>query len=272
MMSSKTSAMGATTLMAPGGNIGRDGGGATIAVVEKVSVAVAVPPFGSGVTGDGAIAHVDLVGCPVQARVTAALKVPTDVTVIVEVPFEPFATVGIGLGEADRVKPGATAAMVPVRATVCGLEESPSVMVKVPASAVATEGVKITFTAQLPSAGITAGGPEQVFVAAKSLAGRAVAGVVVLATALVKVIAALVLLVSVTVPGVPATPTAVEVSGNVVTEIVSVGAVRLREATNASAVLTRLGWSAPVVAGRFDENVCPAMNTVGKALKAIPNA
>jgi len=105
----------------------------------NVSIAVAVAPA-AGVTDDGAIKHVDLMGCPEQVSATAALKVPTEVTVTVAEPAEPRVTGGIGLGAMAKVKPGATAATLPVSEMVCGLVASVSTMVSVAVSVVATEG------------------------------------------------------------------------------------------------------------------------------------
>jgi len=106
----------------------------------NVSIAVAVAPA-AGVTDDGAIKHVDLMGCPEQVSATAALKVPTEVTVTVAEPAEPRVTGGIGLGAMAKVKPGATALVVPVRETVCGLVAAPFVSVSVAVSVAATEAV-----------------------------------------------------------------------------------------------------------------------------------
>jgi len=140
MISIRTSAIGATTLMEPGGSTGADGGGVTSAVVANVNVAVAVPPA-VGVTDDGAITQVERFGAPVQASATAALKVPTEVTVMVEVPLEPLGTVEGAMGEADKVKPGVTGVVLPVRVTICGLVTSVSTMVSVAVSAPAVDGV-----------------------------------------------------------------------------------------------------------------------------------
>ena len=131
--------MGATTVMEPGGSTGAEGGGATVAVVAKVNIAVAVPPA-VGVTDDGEIMQVERFGAPVQASATAALKVPTEVTVMVAVPLEPLATVNV-VGEAAKVKPGVTGVVVPVRVTVWGLVVSVSTMVRVAVSMPAVEGV-----------------------------------------------------------------------------------------------------------------------------------
>lgn len=106
-------------------------------MVVKVSVAVAVPPA-VGVTDAGAMAQVDFLGSPVQVSATAALKDPMDVTVMVEVPLAPFLTVKL-VGAALRLKSGATAVTVPVRATVC--TPAPSVMVSVAVSVAVTDGV-----------------------------------------------------------------------------------------------------------------------------------
>lgn len=109
----------------------------------------------------------------------------------------------------------------------------------------------------------------QAVVAEKSVAS---AGVVVVATALVKEIAELLLLVRVTVCVGAAVPTAVELKESVVAESVSDDAVRFSEAINASESPSSAVWNEPVVDGRFDEKVCPVMNTFGSTLKAIPNA
>lgn len=134
----KMSAMGATILMEPGGKRGDvAGGGASMAVVAKVSIAVAVAPA-VGVTDDGEIVQVDFRGAPVQPRATAALKLPTEVMVMVAVPIAPLATVSV-VGETAKVKLGATACMLPVSATVC--TPPPSVMVSVAVSVPVVEGV-----------------------------------------------------------------------------------------------------------------------------------
>ena len=136
----KMSAMGATILMEPGGKRGDvAGGGASMAVVAKVSVAVAVPPA-VGVTEDCVIVQVDFRGAPEQPSATAALKLPTEVMVMVAVPVAPLATVNV-VGETARVKLGATACMLPVSATVCGLFASLSTMVSVAVSVPVVEGV-----------------------------------------------------------------------------------------------------------------------------------
>src|SRR5271170_5069551 len=129
MTSIRTSAIGATTLMEPGGSSGADGGGATMDVVAKVNIAVAVPPA-VGVTDDGAIMHVERCGAPVQASATAPVKPPTEVTVMASVTLAPFVTISMVFVE-PKVKPGVTAVTLPVRETVCGLVVAPSVIVSV---------------------------------------------------------------------------------------------------------------------------------------------
>ena len=112
------------------------GGGTTNDVVVSVSAAVALDPAG-GVTDAGAMAQVDFKGSPVQASATAELKAPMEVTVTVSGSLEPFLTVSVD--GALTLKSGATAPTVPLRVMVC--VPAPSMMVSVPASAVATEGV-----------------------------------------------------------------------------------------------------------------------------------
>jgi len=130
---------GASTWMETGGKKRGDPGGATRASVVKVRVAFAELPAG-GVTDPGDIAQVDFRGWPVQASVTAELKVPREPTVIVDMRFAPFGKV-MEVGEAERVKSGATTVTVPVSAMICGLLGSLSTSVSVAVSRVATEGV-----------------------------------------------------------------------------------------------------------------------------------
>src|SRR5277367_2757353 len=132
-------AIGTTILIGPTGKRGDVGGGASMVMVVKVSIAVVDAPA-AGVTDEGAIKQVDLTGCPEQVSATAALKVPTEVTVTVAEPAEPLVTGGIGLGATAKVKPGATAATLPVSETVCGLVTSVSTMVSVAVSVVAKIG------------------------------------------------------------------------------------------------------------------------------------
>jgi len=72
---------------------------------ETVNVDVAEPPEG-GVTEVGLRVVVTPVGAPEAERLTAALKPPTEATVIVDVP-EPPCTIVRVVGEADNEKSGA---------------------------------------------------------------------------------------------------------------------------------------------------------------------
>jgi len=131
---------GTTTLMEPSGKRGEAGGGATVATVTNCSVEVAVRPA-AGVTDAGITLHEAFLGTTAQLSATAALNVPTEVTVTVALPGVPGVTGGIGVGVMAKVKPGATAATLPVSETVCGLVAAPFVSVSVAVSVVATEGV-----------------------------------------------------------------------------------------------------------------------------------
>jgi hypothetical protein len=132
--------IGTTTRGTYGGKC-RDTGGATspCLVVARLSVAVAGVPV-VGVTDDGETEQVDLAGAPEHVRVTAEEKLPTEVTVMVEVPVAPRATLN-DAGAALMVKSAGVAVTVPVSATDCGLPEPPSARTRVAVSVVATDGV-----------------------------------------------------------------------------------------------------------------------------------
>ena len=136
---SKATKAGTTTRMEAGGKKrGEEGGGATSpCLVVRVSVAVVLPPA-VGVTEPGAMAQVECRGWPVQVSATAALKVPREVTVMVEVPAAPRLTVTLE-GAALTVKSD-RAVTEPVRTTVC-IRPTPSEMVRVAVSVAVTEGV-----------------------------------------------------------------------------------------------------------------------------------
>lgn len=195
--------------------------------------------------------QVEFVGAPVQVRATAELKVPIEPTVMVDMPVEPLGTGSVD-GEADIVKSGGTATTAPVRATVCGLEASPSVSVSVPVSETAV-GVKIMLTVQVARAGIEVPHP---LVTAKSVAAAGGVGAVIVA--LVNGMAELVLLVSVTVWEAVGVPMAGDVKDKVLTESDRVVPVRFSWATKASEVPAKEGWRTPEVDGRLVEKVTPA--------------
>lgn len=164
----------------------------------------------------------------------------------------------------DTVK---TAGAVPVRGTDCGLDESPSVIVRV-ADSELVEAVKITLSVQDIPAGMEV--PHEVLVTAKSVS--AAAGDPPVMVALVKGMAAAVLFVSVTICGAVAVPCAVAVKLSEVGEITKVGS-SVNEAAKPSVVLPALRAvsNAPVVKGKFDEEVSPATKTVGGAV-VLPSA
>jgi len=149
-----------------------------------------------------------------------------------------------------------SAGAVPVRATDCGLVESPSTMVRVADSEV-VDGSKVTLIVQ-PAVGMV--GPQVVALTAKSVP----AGLAFVMVALAKGIAALVLLVRVTVCAAVGVPMAVAVKESERGETTRVGS-RVSEAAKPSAVLVELNVvsNAPVVAGRFVDKVCPLTYTVG---------
>lgn len=164
----------------------------------------------------------------------------------------------------DTVK---SAGAVPVRRTDCGLDESPSMIVRV-ADSELVEAVKITLSVQDIPAGMEM--PHEVLVTAKSVS--AAAGTPAVMVALVKEMATAVLFVSVTICGAVAVPCAVAVKVSEVGEMTRVGS-RVNEAAKPSVVLPalRAASNAPVVTGKFDEEVTPAMKTVGGAV-VVPSA
>ena len=85
-------------------------------VVDTVAVAVTGVAPSVGVTLAGTTVHVAADGAPVQPRVTAWLKPPAGVTLMVKVPLAPCATVNI-VGAALRLKLAA-AVPVPLNITV----------------------------------------------------------------------------------------------------------------------------------------------------------
>jgi len=154
---------------------------------------------------------------------------------------------------------------VPVRATVCGLDESPSTIDTVAVSDV-VEAVNTTPSAQDMPAGMEL--PQEVLVTTKSVAAAAGLGLVMVA--LVKGIAVLVLFVNVIDCEAVATPCAVAVKVNVEVETANVG-TRLSDAMKASEAPFRAVCAAvDGKTGRSAENVWPVTNTVGTGPKAIP--
>ena len=130
---------GVTMRMETGGKRGaEEGGGATSEVVAMVTAALIVP-FAGGVTEDGAIMQVDFLGAPEHVSATAELKPPVEMTFTLNIPEEPFLIVRTPDCDVVKLKLGATAVTVPVRATVC--TPAPSVMVSVAVSMAETEGV-----------------------------------------------------------------------------------------------------------------------------------
>jgi hypothetical protein len=171
---------------------GDDDGGPTIegVVVDTVAVAVMAVVPSVNVTVGGAMVHVAADGAPVQPSATIWLKPPAGVTVTVKVPLAPCATVSV-VGVALTVKL-AEAVPVPLNATVGPLGKAVSAR-RLAVSAAATDGLKTTLTVHEALAAMLV---PQVLVAVKS--ALAAAGEPPVTVALVKVIAALELLVSVT--------------------------------------------------------------------------
>src|ERR1035438_7772736 len=154
-----------------------------------VTTAVIVPSAG-GVTEDGTIMQVDFVGSPEHVSATAELKPPVELTFTLNIPDDPCLIASTPDCEVVKPKPGCAAVTVPVKATVCGLEESPSTMDTVAVSGV-VEAVNTTPRVQDIPAGMEV--PQVVLVTTKSVAAAAGVGLVIVA--LVKGIAALVLFV-----------------------------------------------------------------------------
>lgn len=96
------------------------------------------------VTEVGAAVHVAASVAPVHASATAWLNPPAGVTVTLNDPVAPCATVS-DVGAAVRVKCAPAALVpVPVSVTVWGLVESPSVITRFAVSGATTEGLKTT--------------------------------------------------------------------------------------------------------------------------------
>ena len=106
-----------TTTRGTNGGKRRETGGATSPwlVVARLSVAVAGVPA-AGLTDDGETEQVDLTGAPAARERYGRGEAPTAVTVMVEVPVAPRATLN-DAGEALMVKSGGVAVTLPVRAT-----------------------------------------------------------------------------------------------------------------------------------------------------------
>lgn len=180
-------------------------------------------------------------------KVTAVARLFVSVTVC--------ATVGVptAVEVNDRLvgETAKSAGAVPVSATVCGLEGSPSMIVSVADSEVVV-AVKVTLMVHVPpEAGMVA--PQVLPLMAKSVP----AGTALVMAALVNAIAVLVLLVSVTVCGAVITPCAVAVNVKETGEIINVGS-RVSEATKAS--------DEP-----FSEAPCGMVVTAGKTGKFAEN-
>ena len=90
-------------------------------------------------------------GAPAHVRLTAPVKLFAEVTLRVK-PTEPPAGVASEVGVALSVKSGVVEVPVPVRATVCGLLGSLSVMTREADSAPIVEGEKVTLMVQVPPA------------------------------------------------------------------------------------------------------------------------
>jgi len=151
--------------------------------------------------------------------------------------------------------PGAVADPVPLRFTICGLEESLSVKVSVPVREAAAPGLNVTATVHgAPAA--TLGLHESVATAKSVLA----AGDTPAVAMLVNVTATFVLFVSVNICGLLVAPTgwAPKSNGEGVTTTVGIS---VSLATNAAETspLGRLVWNAPGFGntGKFVENVVP---------------
>jgi hypothetical protein len=113
-------------------------------------VVLAAAPLGVTLLGEKLQDAID--GRPVHAKATAWLNPFTGVTVRVEVPGAPGATLNVaGLAESENPGAGA-AAPVPLRGTVCGLPLALSAIetdaVRVPLAA----GLKMTLIVQLAPA------------------------------------------------------------------------------------------------------------------------
>jgi hypothetical protein len=174
---------------------GDDDGGRTIegVVVDTVAVAVTAVVPSVGVTVVGAIVHVAADGAPVQPSATVWLKPPAGVTVTVKVPLAPCATVSV-VGVALSVKL-ADAVPVPLSVTVWVLGTAASARTRLAVSAAATDGLKTTLTVHEALAAMLV--PQVLVGDVKS--ALAATGEPPVTVALVKAMAALELLVRVTI-------------------------------------------------------------------------
>ena len=110
--------------------------------------AVDVAPVEVGVTEFGLSEQDEPAGVPVQARATAVVKPFNPVTVTVEVPVAPAATL-TEAGEAAMLKSGLVVPPVPASAAVCGLLASLSATLSVAVTEPLAVGVNVTLIVQL---------------------------------------------------------------------------------------------------------------------------
>jgi hypothetical protein len=135
--------------------------GAVRAVVTMDAVDVA--PLEVGVTELGLNEHDEPDGAPVHARATAVVNPFNPVTVTVEFPVAPAATL-TAAGAAAMLKSGVVEPPVPLRMAVCGLLASLSETLSVAVTEPVAVGVKVTLIVQLAPA---ARDVAQMFVCAK---------------------------------------------------------------------------------------------------------
>ncbi len=143
------------------------------------------------------------------------------------------------MGATVRVPP-AVLVPVPVRVTVCGLVESPSVMTRLAVSTAATEGVKTTLIVQEAPAAMLV--PQVFAVGAKSV--LAAAGEPPEMATLVNATAVMLLFVSVTICAAVGVPTSCGPNVRVRGETVNVG-WKVSSAMKASDVPLSAVWKAP---------------------------
>ena len=113
--------------------------------------AVDVAPVAVGVTELGLSEHDDPDGAPLHVRATAVVNPFNPVTVTVEVPVAPAATLTVA-GAAAMLKSGVVVPPVPVSVAVCGLLASVSETLRVAVADPVAVGANVTLIVQLAPA------------------------------------------------------------------------------------------------------------------------